>query len=77
MCIRDRLEGDIDLKSEIERLNRELDYNIKFLKSVENKLKNKSFVDNAPNDIVEKEKKKVNDANAKIEAIKKALSDLN
>ena len=71
------LEGDIDLKSEIERLNRELDYNIKFLKSVENKLKNKSFVDNAPNDIVEKEKKKVNDANAKIEAIKKALSDLN
>ena len=71
------LEGDIDLKSEIERLNRELDYNIKFLKSVENKLKNKSFVDNAPKDIVEKEKKKVNDANGKIEAIKKALSDLN
>ena len=70
------LEGDVDLKSEIERLNKELDYNIKFLKSVENKLKNKSFVDNAPKDIVEKEKKKVNDANTKIEAIKKALSDL-
>ena len=70
------LKGDVDLKSEIERLNKELDYNIKFLKSVENKLKNKSFVDNAPKDIVEKEKKKVNDANTKIEAIKKALSDL-
>lgn len=70
------LEGDVDLKSEIERLKKELDYNIKFLKSVENKLKNKSFVDNAPKDIVEKEKKKVNDANTKIEAIKKALSDL-
>ena len=71
------LEGDIDLKSELDRLNKELDYNLKFLKSVENKLKNKSFIDNAPKDIVEKEKKKVSDANSKIEAIKKALSDLN
>ena len=71
------LEGDIDLKSELDRLNKELDYNLKFLKSVENKLKNTSFIDNAPKDIVEKEKKKVSDANSKIEAIKKALSDLN
>ena len=70
------LEGDIDLKSELDRLNKELDYNLKFLKSVENKLKNKSFIDNAPKDIVEKEKKKVSDANSKIEAIKKAISDL-
>ena len=70
------LEGDIDLKSELDRLNKELDYNLKFLKSVENKLKNKSFIDNAPKDIVEKEKKKVSDANSKIEVIKKALSDL-
>ena len=70
------LEGEVDLESEIKRLKKELDYNIKFLNSVENKLKNKSFVDNAPKDIIEKEKKKVNDANKKIEAIKKALSDL-
>jgi valyl-tRNA synthetase len=70
------LEGDIDLKSELDRLNKELDYNLKFLKSVENKLKNKSFIDNAPKDIVEKEKKKVSDAKSKIEVIKKALSDL-
>jgi len=70
------LVGDIDLKSELDRLNKELDYNLKFLKSVENKLKNKSFIDNAPKDIVEKEKKKVSDAKSKIEVIKKALSDL-
>ena len=70
------LEGDIDLKSELDRLNKELDYNLKFLKSVENKLKNTSFIDNAPKDIVEKEKKKISDANSKIKAIKKALSDL-
>ena len=70
------LEGDIDIKSELDRLNKELDYNVKFLKSVENKLKNTSFIDNAPKDIVEKEKKKVSDANSKIKAIKKALSDL-
>ena len=70
------LEGDVDLKLEIKKLQKELDYNIKFLNSVENKLKNKSFVDNAPKDIIEKEKKKVNDSKSKIEAIKKALSDL-
>ena len=70
------LEGEFNLKSEIKRLQNELDYNIRFLNSIENKLKNKSFIDNAPKDIVEKEKKKVNDANKKIEAIKKALSDL-
>ena len=70
------LEGDIDLKSEIERLNKELDYNIKFLDSIEKKLNNKSFVDNAPKDIVEKEKKKVKDTVNKIKALKKALSDL-
>ena len=70
------LEGDIDLKSELDRLNKELDYNLKFLKSVENKLKNTSFIDNAPKDIIEKEKKKISDANSKIKAIKKALSDL-
>ena len=70
------LEGDIDIKSELDRLNKELDYNLKFLKSVENKLKNTSFIDNAPKDIIEKEKKKISDANSKIKAIKKALSDL-
>ena len=70
------LEGEFNLKSEIKRLQKELDYNIRFLNSIENKLKNKSFIDNAPKDIIEKEKRKVNDANKKIEAIKKALSDL-
>jgi len=70
------LEGEFNLKSEIKRLQNELDYNIRFLNSIENKLKNKSFIDNAPKDIIEKEKRKVNDANKKIEAIKKALSDL-
>jgi len=70
------LEGEFNLKSEIKRLQKELDYNTRFLNSIENKLKNKSFIDNAPKDIIEKEKRKVNDANKKIEAIKKALSDL-
>ena len=70
------LEGDIDLKSEIERLNKELDYNVKFLDSIEKKINNKSFVDNAPKDIIEKEKKKVKDTVNKIKALKKALSDL-
>ena len=70
------LEGDVDLKSEIERLDKELDYNIKFLDSIEKKLNNKSFVDNAPKNIVEKEKKKVKDTVNKIKALKKALSDL-
>ena len=70
------LEDGFDKASEINKLKKELDYNKGFLKSVENKLKNEKFVNNAPDSIVEKEKQKIKDAEQKIESIKKSISEL-
>ena len=70
------LEDGFDIASEINKLKKELDYNKGFLKSVENKLKNEKFVNNAPDAIVEKEKQKIKDAEQKIESIKKSISEL-
>ena len=42
------LEEGFDKGAEIEKLKKELDYNDSFLKSVQNKLKNENFINNAP-----------------------------
>ena len=70
------LEDGFDKASEINKLKKELDYNKGFLKSVENKLKNEKFVNNAPDAVVEKEKQKIKDAEQKIESIKKSIAEL-
>ena len=44
-----------------------------FLKSVEKKLSNKSFVDNAPKNVVNIEKKKRDDALVKLKNLKKSI----
>ena len=61
MCIRDR-----DISAEIEKLQKELDYNKGFLKSVEGKLNNENFVNNAPEQVVTNEKNKMADTKSKI-----------
>jgi valyl-tRNA synthetase len=71
------VEGSIDVEAEIEKLNKDLDYYTGFLVSVEKKLSNKRFVDNAPEAVVNKEKQKQADALAKIESIKESLENLN
>lgn len=69
--------GDVlDVEAEIEKLKKELAYNEGFLKSVEKKLNNQRFVDNAPEKVVEKERQKQADAVAKIEAVKEQLENL-
>ena len=70
------LEDGFDKAYEINKLKKELDYNKGFLKSVENKLKNENFVNNAPEAVVEKEKQKIKDAEQKIESIKKSIAEL-
>jgi len=71
------MEGSIDVEAEIEKLTEELKYTEGFLKSVQGKLKNERFVNNAPEQVVASEKKKEADALAKIEMIKASLSSLN
>ena len=70
------MKEGFDKDAEIKKLKKELDYNESFLKSVQNKMKNKNFVNNAPDSIVNKEKQKIIDAEQKIKSLKKSISDL-
>ncbi|WP_179343897.1 valine--tRNA ligase [Winogradskyella ursingii] len=71
------MEGSIDVEAEIVKLTEELNYTQGFLKSVQKKLSNERFVNNAPEQVVASEKKKEADALAKIETIKASLQSLN
>ena len=70
------LDEGFDKDSEIKKLNKELEYNIGFLKSVDSKLKNKNFISNAPKKIIDREKQKIIDTEQKIKSIKKSISEL-
>ncbi|MBD5241865.1 MAG: valine--tRNA ligase [Barnesiella sp.] len=70
------LSGSIDTTAEIERLNKDLEYTRGFMASVEKKLANERFVSNAPAQVVEAERKKLSDAQAKIESLTKAIEAL-
>ena len=68
------LGDNIDVTAEIEKLQKELNYTKGFLKITEGKLSNESFVKNAPQELVKKEKKKLVDAKEKIKILAKKLS---
>ena len=70
------MEGSINVEEELKKLQEELKYAEGFLKSVEKKLSNERFVNNAPEQVVANEKKKQADALAKIETIKASLKSL-
>jgi valyl-tRNA synthetase len=68
--------GNINLDEERERLKKELEYNKGFLVSVQKKLANERFVQNAKPEVIDIEKKKMSDAEAKIKAIEAQLENL-
>jgi valyl-tRNA synthetase len=70
------LEGSVDVEAEIEKLESELKYAKGFLMSVDKKLSNERFVNNAPGQVVDKEKQKKADAEAKIRVIEEQLKAL-
>ena len=70
------IEGAIDVEDEIAKLSEELKYTEGFLKSVQGKLKNERFVNNAPEKVVAMEKQKEADALAKIETLRTSLATL-
>ena len=67
------MEGKLDISAEIEKLETELKYAKGFLASVKKKLSNERFVNNAPPQVVEKEKQKKADAEAKIRVIEEQI----
>lgn len=70
------ISGAIDVASEILKITEELSYTKGFLQSVQKKLSNERFVNNAPGQVVDIEKKKAADAEAKIETLEKSLASL-
>ncbi|MGO1243667.1 valine--tRNA ligase [Sphingobacterium sp. JB170] len=70
------LENNIDVEAEKERINKEIKYLKGFLNGVEKKLSNERFVQNAKPEIVENEKNKKADAEAKIKILEESLSSL-
>ncbi len=70
------LGGNIDIDAELKKLESELAYNEGFLQSVLKKLGNEKFVNNAPAKVIEMERKKQSDAEAKIAMLKENISAL-
>jgi len=70
------LEMDIDIDSERDKINKDIEYLKGFLKSVEAKLGNTKFVANAKPELVEKEMQKKADAEMKIAVLKENLARL-
>lgn len=69
--------GDsINMEEEKANLQKELEYTKGFLNSVMKKLSNERFVAGAPSQVVENEKKKQADAEAKIKALEESLAKL-
>ena len=68
--------GAIDVEAEIAKIQEELKYTKGFLISVQKKLSNERFVNNAPDQVIAIERKKQADAEAKIETLEKSLVSL-
>ena len=70
------ISGAVDVEAQIAKIQEELSYTEGFLKSVQKKLSNERFVNNAPEQVVAVERKKEADALAKIETLKASLAGL-
>lgn len=70
------LEGLIDLDKERERIQKEIDRLQGFLKSVEGKLNNDGFVNNAPDEVVQREYDKKEDTETDLKKLKANLEEL-
>jgi len=70
------ISGAVNIDEEIKKINAELTYTVGFLKSVQSKLSNERFVNNAPEQVLQNERNKEADALAKIETLKSSLASL-
>ncbi|HTM93294.1 MAG TPA: class I tRNA ligase family protein, partial [Flavisolibacter sp.] len=69
-------ENELDVSSQKEQLVKDLEYQKGFLASVEKKLSNERFVQNAKPEVVELEMRKKADAEQKIKALEESLAAL-
>jgi len=67
---------EIDVEAETARLQKDLEYQQKFVKSIQGKLSNERFVSNAPEQVVANERKKMADGEERIKSLKESLAKL-
>ena len=78
MCIRDRDKKNNTFNEiDVKKLKEELNYNIGFKNILEKKLSNENFVSNAPDEVIQKERKKLEDVKSKIEILEEAIRKQN
>ena len=70
------LAAEMDIEAEVARLQNELEYARGFLKSVEKKLSNERFIQNAPEPVVARERAKQSDAESRIRSLEEQLLHL-
>lgn len=70
------LGNKINIAEEIEKLQKELEYTKGFLASVSKKLSNEKFVNSAPANVVDSERKKQSDAESKIKILEDNIARL-
>jgi len=70
------LDGFVNPEEEIKKITEELNYTKGFLQSVQKKLSNERFVNGAPAQVVEVERKKQADSEAKIKVLEERLKEL-
>ena len=70
------LTATIDVEAELDKLNKELTHLQGFKAGIEKKLQNERFVSSAPEAVVERERKKLSDATAKIANIQASIQAL-
>ena len=68
---------EIDIAAEKDRIVKELDRMKGFVFSTQKKLSNDRFVQNAPTEVVDKERKKLKDGETRIKILEESLSKLN
>lgn len=71
------IEAAIDIEKEKERIMKELERARGFLKSVEKKLGNEKFVNNAPEQVVSRERKKLEDGRKRVARLEETWESLN
>ena len=70
------VDGHVDIEAEISKLEGEEKHYLGFLKSVQGKLGNEKFVANAPQAVVDMERKKESDATEKLAKVQARLAEL-
>ncbi len=62
---------------DVDKLKEELNYNLGFKNILEKKLSNENFVSNAPKEVIQKERKKLEDVKSKIEILEEGIKKQN